>query len=131
MISVYNILCAGNAVKKHKGHIENISFPIVKGLRHGDTQLSKNLKQQISARMHHLSVASTVRRQRAIYREQLSMCSSTVALQPSYQMKSGGAFPHEIGGKRLCFAWCGCVLSVYIYLFALHLLCVAARSLLP
>ena len=32
-----------------------------------------------------------------------------------------GAFPHEIGGKRVHFASCGCFICVYIYSFALNL----------
>lgn len=46
------------------------------------------------------------------------------------QLPNQGAFSHEIGGKRLCFAWCGSFNPVYIYSFALHLLYAAARSLL-
>lgn len=117
----------GIQLKSTENTLKMCFHPITKVLHYRDTQLSKTLKQQISASMHHLSVAPTVRRQRAIYKQQLAMCSSCIALQPSYQMKSGGAFSHEIGGKRLCFAWCGYFISVYIYSFALHLLCAAAK----
>lgn len=112
-----------NSIEKHKGQTENY-FPLAEVHHYSDTQLSKSLKQQISTTIHHLSVASTVKEQRAIYKQQLAMCSNNVALQPNCQMKSE-SFSREIGGKRLCFAWCGCFISIYIYSFALHLLCAA------